>query len=314
MLDNYLITILTIMAVWSIVTLGLNVITGLAGQFNLGIGVYMGTGAYTSAMLTTVGGLTFWEAAVPSILAAALMGLITGLPALRVREDSLAVLTIGLVFVFESLLVYLPYFGGPVGISRIPSARFAGENLSNVQYLFVALGALGVVIVACTYLKRTWLGLALESVREDEHATSVIGIFPARFKLYAFIIGAGIAGLGGVIYTHFMRYITPYDFGFMPSIFVLVMLVFGGLGTVRGAVFGACLLTALPELIRFVQDYRSMVYGAVLVLLMLYEPRGLLGDGSFLWRHLQRAGATVRQRVSKTFLFLTKGRPYAKNS
>ncbi|WP_017524954.1 branched-chain amino acid ABC transporter permease [Pusillimonas noertemannii] len=314
MLDNYLITILTIMAVWSIVTLGLNVITGLAGQFNLGIGVYMGTGAYTSAMLTTVGGLTFWEAAVPSILAAALMGLITGLPALRVREDSLAVLTIGLVFVFESLLVYLPYFGGPVGISRIPSARFAGENLSNVQYLFVALGALGVVIVACTYLKRTWLGLALESVREDEHATSVIGIFPARFKLYAFIIGAGIAGLGGVIYTHFMRYITPYDFGFMPSIFVLVMLVFGGLGTVRGAVFGACLLTALPELIRFVQDYRSMVYGAVLVLLMLYEPRGLLGDGSFLWRHLQRAGTTVRQRVSKTFLFLTKGRPYAKNS
>lgn len=313
MLDSYLITILTIMAVWSIVTLGLNVITGLAGQFNLGIGVYMGTGAYTSAMLTTVGGLTFWEAAVPSILAAALMGLITGLPALRAREDSLAVLTIGMVFVFESLLVYLPYFGGPVGINRIPGASFGGEDLSSVQYLFVALGALGLAIAACTYLKRTWLGLALESVREDEHATSVIGIFPARFKLYAFIIGAGIAGLGGIIYTHFMRYITPYDFGFMPSIFVLVMLVFGGLGTVRGAVFGACVLTALPELIRFLQDYRSIVYGAVLVLLMLYEPRGLLGDGSFLWRHLQRAGTNVRRRASKTFLFLTKGRSYAKN-
>ena len=313
MLDSYLITILTIMAVWSIVTLGLNVITGLAGQFNLGIGVYMGTGAYTTAMLTTVGGLTFWEAAVPSILAAALMGFITGLPALRVREDSLAVLTIGMVFVFESLLVYLPYFGGPVGINRIPGVSFAGHNLTDVQYLFVALGALGLAIVICTYLKRTWMGLALESVREDEHATSVIGIFPARFKLYAFVIGAGVAGLGGVVYTHFMRYITPYDFGFMPSIFVLVMLVFGGLGTVRGAVFGACVLTALPELIRFVQDYRSIVYGAVLVLLMLYEPRGLLGDGSFLWRHLQRAGAYLRGHTGKVFLSLTKGRPYVKN-
>jgi branched-chain amino acid transport system permease protein len=311
MLDSYVITIISMMAIWSIVALGLNVMTGWAGQLNLGMGVYMGTGAYMSAMLTTMAGFTFWEAIVPAVLAAGAMGLLTGLPALRVREDSLAVLTIGLVFVFESLLVYLPYFGGPVGISRIPKAILGGEPLSNGAYLVVILLGLALAIAICWYVKRTWMGLALESVREDEHATAVIGIYPVRFKLYAFAIGGALAGLAGVLYAHFMRFITPYDFGFMPSIFVLVMLVFGGLGTIRGAVFGACLLTALPELIRFVQDYRSMVYGIVLVLLMLYEPRGLLGDGSFAWRLIQRGVDKVRALFNKGIM--ANGEVYAKN-
>jgi branched-chain amino acid transport system permease protein len=311
MLDSYVITILSMMAIWSIVALGLNVMTGWAGQLNLGLGVYMGTGAYASAMLTTAAGFTFWQAIVPAVLAAGAMGLLTGLPALRVREDSLAVLTIGLVFVFESLLVYLPYFGGPVGISRIPKAALGGEALGNGAYLVVVLLGLALAIAVCWYVKRTWMGLALESVREDEHATAVIGIYPAKFKLYAFAIGGALAGLAGVLYAHFMRFITPYDFGFMPSIFVLVMLVFGGLGTIRGAVFGACLLTALPELIRFVQDYRSMVYGVVLVLLMLFEPRGLLGDGSFAWRQIQRGVAKVRSFFSKPMI--ANGEAYAEN-
>jgi branched-chain amino acid transport system permease protein len=299
MLDSYVLTIATMMAIWSIATLGLNVMTGWAGQLNLGIGVYMGTGAYMSAALTTMAGFTFWQAVVPAVLAAGAMGLLTGLPALRVREDSLAVLTIGLVFVFESSLVYFPYLGGPVGINRIPKVIVGGEALGNGGYLVVALLALCLAIAVSWYLKRTWMGLALEGVREDEHATAVIGINPVRFKLYAFTIGGAFAGVAGVLYAHFIRFITPYDFGFTPSIFVLVMLVFGGLGTIRGAVFGACLLTALPEMIRFVQDYRSIMYGIVLVLLMLYEPRGMLGDGSFLWRNILRAAAKVRSWTTK---------------
>jgi branched-chain amino acid transport system permease protein len=293
-MDAYVITIVTLMVIWSIVTLGLNVITGLAGQFNLGIGVYMGTGAYISAMLTSSAGFNFWEAFPLAVLGAALMGLLTGLPALRVREDSLAVLTIGLVFVFESLLVYLPYFGGPVGINRIPRVSFFGQPLANEGFLVVALLALALSIGVCVYVKRSWLGLALESIREDEHATSVIGIHPARFKLYAFAIGGGLAGVGGILYAHFIRYITPYDFGFMPSIYVLVMLVFGGIGTIRGAVVGACLLTALPELFRFIQDYRNLMYGIILVLLMLYQPRGLLGNDSFLWSAYQKGLTGLR--------------------
>jgi branched-chain amino acid transport system permease protein len=307
MFDEYTITILTLMAIWSIVTLGLNIITGLAGQFNLGIGVYMGTGAYISAVLTTGHDFGFWQALPLAIAGAALAGLLTGLPALRVREDSLAVLTIGMVFVFESLLIYMPYFGGPLGISRIPHVSLAGIELGNQSLLLVILGMLIVVIGLCSYLQRSWMGLAWESIRENELAAQAIGINPVSFKLYAFTIGAAIAGLGGAFYAHFVRFIAPYDFGFVPSIYVLTMLVFGGIGTIRGSVFGACLLTVLPELFRFVQDYRNLIYGGALVLLMLYEPRGLLGRGSFIWSWLCRGVAKLRS-------LRTEGRPYAANS
>jgi branched-chain amino acid transport system permease protein len=305
-LDAYVITILTLMGVWSVVALGLNIITGLAGQFNLGVGVYMGTGAYASAMLTTAAGFSFWEALPLALAASAGMGFLTGLPALRVREDALAVLSIGLVFVFESLIIYLPYFGGPLGISRVPRATFAGEPVTNLTYLMIVVAALALSIAAALYLRRSWMGLAWESIREDETSAQVLGIDPARYKLYAFTIGAVFAGLGGVLYAHFIRFVTPYDFGFLPSIYVLVMVVFGGLGTVRGAVFGACFLTLLPELFRFVQDYRNLIYGLTLVLLMLYEPRGLLGDGSYAWRTLRAGWTRIRTSV-------TSVRSYAAN-
>lgn len=284
------------MGIWSIVTLGLNVITGLVGQFNLGIGVYMGTGAYAAAMLTTAGGFSFWEALPIAVLLAALMGALTGLPALRVREDSLAVLTIGMVFIFESLLVYLPYFGGPVGISRIPRATIGGHFADRDMYLLIVWGGLLLCTLICIYLRRAWIGIAWESVRDNELAAQVIGIYPARFKLYAFAIGGAMAGLGGVFYAHFIRYITPYDFGFVPSIYVLTMLVFGGIGTIRGAILGACFLTALPEVFRFVQDYRNLIYGASLVLLMLYQPSGLLGNDSIVWRGLRNSWLKIKQR------------------
>ncbi|MEA2926574.1 MAG: branched-chain amino acid transport system permease protein [Alphaproteobacteria bacterium] len=306
MLDAYVITILTLMGIWSVVALGLNIITGLAGQFNLGVGVYMGTGAYASAMLTTAAGFSFWEALPLALAASAGMGFLTGLPALRVREDALAVLSIGLVFVFESLIIYLPYFGGPLGISRVPRATFAGEPVTNLTYLMIVVAALALSIAAALYLRRSWMGLAWESIREDETSAQVLGIDPARYKLYAFTIGAVFAGLGGVLYAHFIRFVTPYDFGFLPSIYVLVMVVFGGLGTVRGAVFGACFLTLLPELFRFVQDYRNLIYGLTLVLLMLYEPRGLLGDGSYAWRTLRAGWTRIRTSV-------TSVRSYAAN-
>jgi branched-chain amino acid transport system permease protein len=231
-LGAYAVTVLTLMGIWSIVALGLNVITGYAGQFNLGIGVYMGTGAYTAAMLTTGAGLDVWLALLCALAASAMMGFLTGLPALRVREDSLAVFTIGLVFVFESLLIYLPYFGGPVGIGRIPSVAINGIPLGKEGYLALVLAALAIIIAATLYLKRAWIGLAWASIRENELATNVIGIHPARFKLYAFTVGATFAGLGGVLYAHFIHYVTPYDFGFLPSIYVLVMIVFHSRGGV----------------------------------------------------------------------------------
>jgi branched-chain amino acid transport system permease protein len=304
MLGDYHITILVLMGIWIVVALGLNIISGYVGQFNLGIGVYMGTGAYTSALLTTAYGFSFWSALPLALLMSALAGFLAGLPSLRVREDSLAVISIGLVFVFESLLIYLPYFGGPVGIGKIPVPAVNGEAITKIQYLaLVWLSVTGLVLLTLR-LKYSWIGLAWESIREDELAARVIGTRPERFKLYAFAIGATYAGLGGVLYAHFMNYITPYDFGFLPSIYVLVMVVFGGMGTVRGPVFGATFLTALPEISRDVQEYRNLIYGGLLVAMMLVQPKGLLGDGSFVWGLLsdraRRHAVLVRLRSAIT--------------
>jgi branched-chain amino acid transport system permease protein len=287
-MGEYHITVLALTGIWIIVALGLNIISGYAGLFNLGVGVYMGTGAYVSAVLTTTCGLPFWMSLPLALLGSALMGVVTGLPSLRVREDALATISIGLVFVFESLLIYLPYFGGPVGIGKIPVPQIAGEAVSKAGYLAIV----AIAVLACVAVNRrlteSRLGLAWEAIREDELAASVTGVHPPRFKLYAYAIGAAFAGLGGVLYAHFMNYITPYDFGFLPSVYVLVMVVFGGMRTIRGPIFGAAFLTALPELFRFVQDYRNLLYGGLLVLLMFYQPKGVLGDDSLVWRAAKR--------------------------
>lgn len=281
--SEYYLTISIFVGVWIITSLGLNIIVGYAGQFNLGAGVYMGTGAYTSALLTTRLGFPFWVTLPISVFLSAIMGFITGLPALRVKEDFLAVATIGMVFVFEALLIYLPYFGGPIGIGSIPTPILFGTFMSKEVYVIMVY----LFVIICTVINykliNSWTGLAWESIREDELATSHIGISTSRFKISAFTIGAAFCGLGGVLHAHFMAYITPYDFGFLPSIYILVMIVFGGVGTIRGTIFGATFLSVMPELFRFVQEYRNSIYGLLLVFMMLFEPKGLLGDGSFVW-------------------------------
>ncbi|OGA51279.1 MAG: hypothetical protein A3G24_02145 [Betaproteobacteria bacterium RIFCSPLOWO2_12_FULL_62_13] len=299
-MGDYQLTVLTLMGVWMIVAQGLNVLTGYAGLFNLGICMYMGAGAYISALLTTQYAFSFWEALPWALAGSGLIGFLAGLPSLRAREDSLAVMSIGLVFVFESLLIYLPYFGGPVGIGKIPVPVVYGEPVSKLGYLFLVIGAVVLVGISVRCLVRSWIGLAWESLREDELAAGMLGTYPPRFKLYAYVIGATYAGLGGVLYAHFINYITPYDFGFLPSIYVLVMVVFGGVGTIRGALFGAALLTALPEIFRFVQDYRNLIYGGLLVLMMFFEPKGLLGNDSRLWRSVTTLGSFFRAHLRKT--------------
>jgi len=283
MFSEYTLTILIFVGAWIIAGLGFNIISGYAGQFHLGTAVYMGVGAYTSALLTTRFGFPFWTALPVALIFSAIMGFITGLPALRVKEDFLVVITIGISFVFESLLIYLPYFGGPVGIGGIPMPKLFGTSVSKEIYLLMVF-AMVIICVALNYkLINSWIGLAWESIREDEMVTSILGIDTRKFKLYAFIIGATYCGCGGVLYAHYMTYITPYDFGFLPSIYIVVMVVFGGIGTIRGTLFGAIFMTMMPELFRFISEYRNSIYGLLLVFMMLFEPQGILGDRSYIW-------------------------------
>ena len=278
-MEAYLFTVGSLMGISCILALGLNVISGYAGQFHLGIAVYMGVGAYSTALLTKSAHIPLWVSLPVSMVLAGLFAGATGLFALRVKEDTLTVITIAMSFVFESLLTNLPPFGGAIGIPGIPRPAI----LSSPSMLFLLVAIFAVLSVfANRWLIGTWLGLAWQGIREDEEASQAIGVNSGKSKVLAFIVGGAFAGLSGVLYAHMMNYVAPADFGFLPSIYAMAMVVFGGLGTIRGPILGAAFLTAMPELFRFVQEYRNLIYGGLLVVMMLWQPDGLLGNKGLL--------------------------------
>jgi branched-chain amino acid transport system permease protein len=284
----YVLTVATLVGIYAMLTLGLNTITGIAGQISLGHAAFFGVGAYTTAILTVTYGWSFWPALVAAAIAAGAFGALIGAIAIRVREDFLAITTMGVNFVVVAVFLYFPLFGGALGIGGIPGPRIGGAEAS--RQVFLALVVLGVVLALATnlWLLRSWAGLALVAVREDEDAARACAIDVRRFKVLAFTIGTAIAGVAGAFYAAFMTFISAGDFGFVFSITVLCMLVFGGIGTNRGALAGAIVLGVLPEMFRFMADYRMLTYGAILVLLMRFQPAGMLGDDSALWRALTR--------------------------
>jgi branched-chain amino acid transport system permease protein len=287
-MSEYSITIGTLIAIQAIVACGLNVIVGYAGQISLGHAAFFGIGAYASALLTTAGGLSFWSA-LPIVLGiTGLIGLFLGLPSLRLREDFLAITTIGINFIVVSIFQYVPFFGGALGIGGIPRIVLFGERLRGVSFFFLTGGFLSITLLICWLFTRSWSGLACFALREDETAASSMGVSPVRFKLTAFILGTAIAGLGGALYAHFMRFISATDFGFPMSVMILSMIVLGGMGTLWGPVLGALVLGILPELFRPLTDYRMFLYAALLLLMIRFQPGGLLGENSLARRTFSR--------------------------
>jgi branched-chain amino acid transport system permease protein len=275
---------------WAVLAMGQNIITGYAGQISLGHAAFFGIGAYASALLSTRYGLSFWLALPASAAITAAVGALLGSVSLRLRHDFLAITTIGINFVVVSVFLYSEYFGASMGIGGIPVPRALGAAFTKPMYLGLVALLMGLAIAGDRLLRRSWLGLSLEAVREEEQAAAASGLNVSALKITAFGIGTGYAGLAGSLYAHFMTFISPHDFAFPVSITILCMVVLGGLGTLRGALLGALLLGLAPELFRFLRDYRMLTYGALLVVLMRFLPAGLLGDGSPLWRWLAARG------------------------
>ena len=288
-MSDYSITILNFIAIQAIVACGLNVIVGYAGQISLGHAAFFGIGAYASALLTTKAGLTFWTALPLVILLTGAIGLVLGMPSLRLREDFLAVTTIGINFIVESVFLYVPFFGGALGLGGIPSITLLGTRLRGPNFLYLCLAFLAVVLFLSRRFTRSWGGLACFALREEETAASSMGVSPIRFKLLAFVLGTAMAGLGGALYAHLMRFISATDFGFTLSVSMMSMVVLGGIGTLWGPVLGALILGVLPEVFRPLIDYRMLLNAAILLLMIRFQPAGLLGEGSLL-RRLFRPG------------------------
>jgi branched-chain amino acid transport system permease protein len=287
-MSAYYITILITVAVYALLAHSLNIITGRAGQISLGHAAFFGIGAYTAGMLCSKAGIPFWIDVPLAALAAGLVGALLGIPCLRVRDDFLAITTMGINFVVEAVFLYIPFFGGAMGVGGINLPGWFGREMSKTEYLFLILVVLGLVYLLDFLLSRSWIGLAWDSIREDETAAEAMGVDVVRFKVMAFVLGSALAGLAGGFYAHFLTFIMPQNFGFGQSIVILCMVVFGGIGTRWGPLLGAVILGILPEVSRPIMEYRTLVYGVLLLLMMRFQPNGLVGPESILVNLLRR--------------------------
>lgn len=288
MISGYFITISITVTIYAMLAHSLNIITGRAGQISLGHSAFFGIGAYTSAMLYTKAGISFWISVPISAIVAGFVGALLGIPCLRVRDDFLAITTMGIVFVIEAIFLYIPFFGGAMGIGGIDLPWWFGREMQKSEYLILILIIFILLIILDRRLERSWIGLAWSSIREDEVAAQAMGVNVVKFKVLAFTIGSAVAGLAGGFYAHFLTFIMPQNFGFSQSILILCMVVFGGIGTRWGPIFGAIVLGILPEISRPIMEYRTFVYGILLLAMMRFQPEGILGSESYLNRIIKR--------------------------
>jgi len=271
--------------IFILLSLSLNIVTGYAGQPNIGHAAFFGIGAYTSAILTSKIGFNFLISLFLSGIIAGIVGMILGMISIRVREDFLAITTIGINFVVVAIFRYSPFFGGSFGMA-VPTPTVFGIEFNNYTYLSLIYLFIVLIILFLRKIENSWFGMALGGIRNNEEAAESIGINVKKFKIVAFTISTFIAGITGCIYAHYMSFISSDDFGFLTSITILSMTVIGGLGTIQGPIIGAFILGIIPEIFRFVADYRMLLYGGLLVLMMRFQPHGLFGKESFLLNKL----------------------------
>ena len=268
---EYEISLLTIMGISIIGALSLNLIVGFCGQISLGHAAFLGIGAYTSAILTKAG-IPFFIAIVAGMLLSGVFGLIVGFASLRVKEDFLAITTMGVAFLFMGIIRKQEVLGGEMGIAMIP-----GSGLGKFGYMLLVMLLAGALILFSIYLKNSWMGFTFNAVSDDENTANLIGINVANYKLIAFVLGTAFAGLAGALYAHNIRFIDPESFGFIESITILSMVVIGGMGSVWGVTIAAVLLSIFPMWFQFIEDYKLLVYGGLLCLIMIFSPEGLSG-------------------------------------
>ena len=269
--------------------MGLNIVVGLAGMLDLGYIAFYGVGAYTYALLNVAYGLPFWLCLPLAGGFACLAGCIVGYPTLNMRGDYLAIVTMGFGEITRIVLNnWMSLTNGPNGILGIkpigillPTFHnsltfevFLLKKLKFFYYLVLILAALS--MIAVTRLKNSRIGRAWESIREDETAAELMGVNTFRFKLLAYGVGAVFAGLAGAFFAARMRFVSPESFTFIESCMVLCMVVLGGMGSIPGIVLGVIALIALPEVFRQFAMYRMLVFGASMIIIMLFKPDGLI--------------------------------------
>jgi branched-chain amino acid transport system permease protein len=313
LLSEYLLAQLTFILIYGIVGLGLMVLAGFTGLFSIGHAAFFGVGAYAQAVLTGMGWPFPLALATGAILAAA-VGVIVGLPALRVKGIYLGIATLSCGFIVAEVFArWESVTGGNAGKTVGPVKMFGWTADSGNAFYFVCLVIAVICTLACLNLLRSPTGRAFVAIRDSEISAQSMGIHLARYKTLSFALSAALAGIGGALYAHQIRFISPDQFDIIQSIDLLLMVVIGGLGSIHGAFLGAIFLIGLPQAIGAVKDYlpqaigqapglKAVVYGAVLVGFVLFEPLGLYGRWLKVRTYLQlfpfyRKGLFKRQKA-----------------
>lgn len=274
-LNNFHRGLLVLVCINVILAVSLNLSAGFLGQLVLGHAAFMAVGAYTAAILSSrldISGIFgFVFVLIVGGLAAALAGIVIGVPALRLRGDYVAIVTLGFGLIVQSILLNLGITGGADGLLGIP--RLTDFNVS----FFVTVVVVGMLVA----LVRSRHGRAMIAIREDEIAAEASGVPTTWYKIMGFTIAAFFAGIAGGLFAHRMSVLVPETFSFVYSIELLVIVVLGGMGSFTGAIVAAVVLTLLPELLREFGDFRMLTYSVLLVAMMIFRPKGLMGSYEF---------------------------------
>ncbi|HAQ41709.1 MAG TPA: branched-chain amino acid ABC transporter permease [Clostridiales bacterium] len=264
----YEITLATI-CINIILAVSLNLVTGFTGQFSLGHAGFMSIGAYVGALINMEMNSTagFLLGILAGAVAAAIVGIIIGIPTLRLKADYLAIATLGMAEIIRVVFLNIDITNGAAGLNGIP--RF-----TNWMWLFI-FTALTIILI--NNFIRSSQGRACISIREDEIAAESMGVNTTRYKVTAFAIGAFFAGIAGALYSSYFYFIKPNIFGFMKSIDILVIVVFGGMGSITGSVIAAVALAVLTTFLQAYSELRMIIYALLLVVIMLFRPQGILG-------------------------------------
>jgi branched-chain amino acid transport system permease protein len=284
---DYLIHLATIIGIWSILAVSLELVVGYAGLPSMTQIAFCGIGAYTAAILLTARNINFFIAILAAMFVAGLASFLIGLVLNRFRGDYYALGSLGFnVIVFSVFLNWKEVTNGPLGISGIFRPAFFGVNFyGGESFLLLVLLVLGITFAISRFVVNSSFGRVLKAIREDEEAAQVFGYDTTLFKSVIFIISAAMAGAGGALFASYYTFIDPSSFKMMQSIFVLAIIILGGLANLRGALVGSAFLIILPEALRFVgfptdvaAQMQQLVYGIILVLLMLFRPQGIIGE------------------------------------
>jgi branched-chain amino acid transport system permease protein len=292
--SSYWRTNLIVCAINVLLAIGLDFVLGYAGQLNIGQSAFYGIGAYVSTLLIMKLALPFWIAFVVGVLTSGIAGALLSLFAVRLRGHYLAIASLGFaVITYQILLNWISLTQGPLGIYAIapppPIAlpwlpRIVFTNLANLFYLIAGFALL--IYVILDQLVRSPIGETLTAIREDELSAASLGIDAPKWKAFAFAVSSAVAGAAGCFYASFAGTLVPDAFFITESFSMLAMVIVGGMGTLIGPVFGAILLTVLPELLRGIGDLRLIVYGAAVTVVMLFMPGGLVQAIHLLTRRL----------------------------